>query len=49
MEPRRKGQDAEAAINIASLSLGDPIGVAKLLAFLLSDEADYVRGSITTR
>ena len=48
-DARRKGQDPEAAINSASLSLGDPIGVAKLLAFLLSEEADYVRGSITTR
>ena len=48
-DARRKGQDPEAAINTASLSLGNPIGVAKLLAFLLSDEADYVRGSIATR
>ena len=48
-DARRSGQDPQAAINIASLSLGDPIGVAKLLAFLLSEEADYVRGSITTR
>lgn len=48
-DARRIGQDPEAAINIASLSLGDPIGVAKLLAFLVSEEADYVRGSIATR
>ena len=39
----------DAAVNNASLTLGDPIGVAKILAFLLSDEADYVRGSIATR
>lgn len=45
----RAGQDPDAAISRAILSLGDPIGVAKLLAFLLSDEADYVRGSIVTR
>lgn len=48
-DARRTGQDPEAAINIASSSLGDPIGVAKLLAFLLSEEAEYVRGSIATR
>lgn len=45
----RAGQDPDAAISRAILSLGDPFGVAKLLAFLLSDEADYVRGSIVTR
>ena len=48
-DARRTGQDPEAAVNNASLTLGDPIGVAKILAFLLSDEADYVRGSIATR
>lgn len=30
-------------------ALGDPEGVGKVLAFLISDEADYVRGSIFTR
>lgn len=29
--------------------LADPIGVARVLAFLASDEADYVRGSVFTR
>ena len=29
--------------------LGDPIGVARVLAFLASDEADYVRGTVFTR
>ncbi|MDA0745569.1 MAG: SDR family NAD(P)-dependent oxidoreductase [bacterium] len=29
--------------------LGDPEGVGKLLSFLVSDEADYVRGTIFTR
>ncbi len=48
-DARRTGQDPEAAMNIASLTLGNPAGVAKLIAFLLSDEADYVRGSIATR
>jgi NAD(P)-dependent dehydrogenase (short-subunit alcohol dehydrogenase family) len=33
----------------AQLELGEPIGVARLLAFLVSDDADYVRGDIRTR
>jgi NAD(P)-dependent dehydrogenase (short-subunit alcohol dehydrogenase family) len=47
----RKGQDPQQAIQefAATQGLGDPIGVAKLLAFLASDDADYVRGSINTR
>ncbi len=48
-DARRNGQDPEVATTVASHSLGDPIGVAKLLSFLLSEEADYVRGSISTR
>jgi len=30
-------------------ALGDPMGVGKVLAFLVSDDADYVRGSVFTR
>lgn len=30
-------------------SLGEPEGVAKVLAFLASDDADYVRGTVFTR
>ena len=48
-DARRKGQDPTAAANAAMAGLGDPMGVAKLLAFLLSEDADYVRGSINTR
>ena len=29
--------------------LGDPEGVGRVLAFLASDEADYVRGTIFTK
>jgi len=29
--------------------LGSPNSVAKILAWLVSDEADYVRGAISTR
>ena len=48
-EARLKGNDPQAAADAAKPSLGDPMGVAKLLAFLLSEDADYVRGSINTR
>ncbi len=44
-----KGQDPKEAVKATASDLGDPIGVAKLLAFLVSDDADYVRGSINTR
>ncbi|MBX3050347.1 MAG: SDR family oxidoreductase [Caldilineaceae bacterium] len=46
----RKGEDPQAAVEAAqSRGLGEPSGVAKVLAFLVSDEADYVRGSVHTR
>ena len=31
------------------LALGKPEGVAKIVAFIASDDADYLRGSIKTR
>ena len=43
----RIGQAARPEEQIANL--GDPEGVAKVLAFLASDDADYVRGTIFTR
>lgn len=46
----RQGQDPQAAVEAAIQSgLGEPIGVARVLAWLVSDEADYVRGSVSTR
>lgn len=46
----RQGQDPQAAVEAAIQSgLGEPSGVAKVLAWLVSDEADYVRGSVSTR
>ncbi|CAN5615242.1 glucose 1-dehydrogenase [soil metagenome] len=44
----RQGQDPQAALDAAT-NLGEPSGVAKVLAWLVSDEADYVRGSVSTR
>lgn len=43
----RFGEVADRERQIAGL--GSPDGVARLLAFLLSDEADYVRGTLFTR
>jgi NAD(P)-dependent dehydrogenase (short-subunit alcohol dehydrogenase family) len=45
----RKGESRQAAMEAARATLGDPIGVGRVLAFLASDDADYVRGSIHTR
>ncbi|MEZ4861114.1 MAG: SDR family oxidoreductase [Caldilineaceae bacterium] len=46
----RQGQDPQAAVDAAIQSgLGEPMGVARVLAWLVSDEADYVRGSVSTR
>jgi len=47
----RKGQDPQAALDKEDQSGGliDPAGVGKVLAFLASDDAEYVRGSVSTR
>ena len=44
-----QGTDPEAAMEKARQTLGDPMGVARVLAFLASDEAAYVRGTVFTR
>jgi NAD(P)-dependent dehydrogenase (short-subunit alcohol dehydrogenase family) len=46
---RHAGASVEQALARAEQSLGDPAGVASILAFLASDEADFVRGTIHTR
>jgi NAD(P)-dependent dehydrogenase (short-subunit alcohol dehydrogenase family) len=45
----RQGLDAEAAVAAAREKYGTPEGVAKIIAFMLSDEADYLRGAVYTR
>lgn len=45
----RKGRPAEFVKAVADSNLGEPEGVARVLAWLASDEADYVRGLVTTR
>lgn len=42
-----QGQDYEQLV--ANSELGDPIGVARLLAYLASEDADYVRRNLFTR
>jgi NAD(P)-dependent dehydrogenase (short-subunit alcohol dehydrogenase family) len=46
---RAAGRDPEQARAEAIKDAGDPAGVARILAFLASAEADYVRGTIYTR
>jgi len=46
---RAAGRDPEQARAEAIKDAGDPMGVARLLAFLASTDADYVRGAIFTR
>jgi NAD(P)-dependent dehydrogenase (short-subunit alcohol dehydrogenase family) len=46
-DARNQGTDFEQSL--AAPKLGSPEGVAKILAFLASDDADYVRGIIATR
>ncbi len=41
------GQDPDEAL--ARANLGDPRGAARILAFLVSDDAEYLRGSVFTR
>ena len=45
----RKGKPEEMEKAVADSRLGTPEGMAKLLAFLVSDDAEYVRGLINTR
>jgi len=43
----KDGRDPEEAKKNASL--GDPVGVARVLTFLASEEGSYVRGTVFTR
>lgn len=45
----RQGQDPQALVAAQEGGLGDPMGVARVLAWLVSAEADYVRGAVHTR
>lgn len=46
----KKQADASGrSVDQMAAGLGDPKGVGQILSFLVSDEADYVRGTIFTR
>jgi NAD(P)-dependent dehydrogenase (short-subunit alcohol dehydrogenase family) len=45
----RKGRPDEFQQAVAASNLGSPDGMAKVLAWLASDDASYVRGGISTR
>lgn len=45
----REGRSLDEAVTQAKEVLGDPEGVARIIAFLASDEAAYVRGTMYTR
>ncbi|MEZ4732562.1 MAG: SDR family oxidoreductase [Caldilineaceae bacterium] len=46
-QAEREGRDPDTVI--ANAELGAPIGVARLLAYLASDDGDYVRRNLFTR
>lgn len=43
------GESPVEAVEAARSELGDPDGVARILAFLVSEDASYIRGTIFTR
>jgi NAD(P)-dependent dehydrogenase (short-subunit alcohol dehydrogenase family) len=45
----RRGKPEEMNKVVADSNLGTPDGMGRILAWLVSDEADYVRGLISTR
>jgi NAD(P)-dependent dehydrogenase (short-subunit alcohol dehydrogenase family) len=49
VEAARAGRSPEEAVAQAQKELGIPDGVARVIAFLATEEADYVRGTLFTR
>jgi NAD(P)-dependent dehydrogenase (short-subunit alcohol dehydrogenase family) len=45
----RAGRPVEEAHEYARQNYGTPDGIAKIIAFMISDEADYLRGTLFTR
>lgn len=48
-QAEREGRSVETAIEQAKQNYGVPAGVARIIAFMLSDESDYLRGTLFTR
>jgi NAD(P)-dependent dehydrogenase (short-subunit alcohol dehydrogenase family) len=49
IEAQRAGRVPEDALAQARETLGDPAGIAHIITFLVSSDADYVRGTLFTR
>jgi NAD(P)-dependent dehydrogenase (short-subunit alcohol dehydrogenase family) len=45
----RKGVSVDEAIDSARQNYGVPRGVANIIAFMVSDDASYLRGAVFTR
>jgi len=45
----RSGASVDEALATAHQNYGTPMGVARVIGFMISDEADYVRGNVFTR
>lgn len=45
----REGKSVEEALQNAHQNYGVPVGVARVIGFMISDEADYLRGALFTR
>ena len=48
-DARRHGRPVDNALSEAKQQLGEPEGVGRVIAFLASDEAEYMRGTLYTR
>jgi NAD(P)-dependent dehydrogenase (short-subunit alcohol dehydrogenase family) len=48
-DAQRQGKAVDAAVSEAMQDLGNPEGVGRVIAFLASDDAAYVRGTLYTR
>jgi NAD(P)-dependent dehydrogenase (short-subunit alcohol dehydrogenase family) len=48
-QAERDGESAEEAVERARPHLGDPMGIARVLLFLASEEGSYVVGTVFTR
>ena len=48
-DAQRQGKAVDVALSEAQQQLGDPEGVGRVIAFLASDEAEYMRGTLYTR
>jgi NAD(P)-dependent dehydrogenase (short-subunit alcohol dehydrogenase family) len=49
VQAKREGRSVEEALEKARQNYGVPLGIARVIAFMVSDEADYLRGTLFTR